>query len=372
MSQKVLIVGGLGYLGSTLAPFLRQKGLDTTIMDAGFFADCRIDKKPCEDYIEKDARDIEAEDLKPYDVIVQFAGISNDPVGGLSQETVYDPTRQYAKDIAQICKKLGKKFIFASSCSGYGIGGNETLDETSVCRPQTPYSLNKMQIEEDLVTLADGTFAPVALRFATVFGYSPRLRLDVFANMMCAMAVSQGDITLNSDGQAWRPSLHILDLCEAVYRTVLHKGTPGQLLVLNVGQESLNHQILDVANTIASCKAGATVSFLHQKDAGSQSEVIKDRKIKDGKDTRTYKVSFEKIRKVFPGFICQYSLKDGVQDLINKLEDLNFDQQEFENINYYRLQKFESLWDQGLITGDMAWKVVPVKGAQPPVQSNRV
>ena len=156
------------------------------------------------------------EDFKGFSTVILLAGISNDPFGKLSTEQIYDPTLKYALDIARLCKKLGKKFIFPSSCSVYGA--SETgclLSEVSSTNPQTPYSINKIQVENGLKKLADKSFSPIALRLGTVYGMSPRIRFDVVINMFCGLALTSKKIILNSDGQAWRPHLHIDDACEA-------------------------------------------------------------------------------------------------------------------------------------------------------------
>jgi nucleoside-diphosphate-sugar epimerase len=150
-----------------------------------------------------------------------------------------------------MCKKLGIRYIFPSSCSLYGIG-EVALDEESPTNPQTPYSLNKLQIEQDLAALADKTFSPIALRLATVFGISPRIRFDVVINMLCGMAVAQKQVVLNSDGQAWRPHLEIQDACEAFRCCIEWNYQDGKLMVLNVGRNDNNWKILDVARLIKS------------------------------------------------------------------------------------------------------------------------
>ena len=110
-----------------------------------------------------------------------------------------------------MCKNLGIRFLFPSSCSVYGIGDG-ILNEDGATFPQSAYSLNKIQIEQELSELADDSFSPIALRLATVFGLSPRMRFDLVINMLCGMAVTSKKVALNSDGQAWRPHLHIEDV----------------------------------------------------------------------------------------------------------------------------------------------------------------
>ena len=162
--KRILVTGSLGYLGSILTKTLAESGFDCIGYDAGFFKDCLLYPPPATETVFRDARDITEEDFKGIDVVVHLAGISNDPMGKLDAARVYDPTRVYSLNIAKLCKKLGVRFIFASSCSVYGLGEDELLTELSPTHPQTYYSLNKLQIEEDLRSISDKDFSPIALR----------------------------------------------------------------------------------------------------------------------------------------------------------------------------------------------------------------
>jgi nucleoside-diphosphate-sugar epimerase len=304
--KRILVTGSCGYLGSVLTQALADNGYDVIGYDAGFFKDCLLGPPPSTKTIFRDVRDIAEEDLSGVDSVVHLAGISNDPMGKLDAARVYDPTRVYSLKIATLCKKLGVKFVFASSCSIYGIGGNERLSETSHTNPQTYYSLNKQQIEEDLRAISDERFSPIILRFATVFGLSPRPRFDVVINMLAGMAVADGVIVLNSDGKAWRPNLHIMDVCRSVICAIELDYQDGDPLVLNVGSDDNNLQIIDIARTIQSIVPGCEVKFLSDNPELDKEGLIRDRKVKQaGGDARTYQVSFEKIAEVFPGFKCE-------------------------------------------------------------------
>ena len=242
MIKKVLIIGSHGYLGSKLADFLDQHGYQCVGSDIGFFRNGVLYEPLYLPLINKEARTIDEYDIEGFDVVIMLAGISNDPFGNLSTEDIYDPTRFYALRIAKICKKLGIRFIFPSSCSVYGIADG-MLDEKGLTNPQTPYSLNKLQIEQDLATISDDGFSPIALRLATVFGLSPRIRFDVVINMLCGMAITEKTIKLNSNGLAWRPHLYIDDVCEAFKCCIEWEYNGGELMILNVGHENNNKRI---------------------------------------------------------------------------------------------------------------------------------
>ena len=353
--KRVLITGSLGYFGSMLSSYLMEKGYACTGLDMGFFKDELLYPPMKTNTIFKDVRDIVESDLHGFDTVVHLAGISNDPVGNLDVGQVYDPTRDYSLKIARFCKKIGIRFIFASSCSVYGVGGKEYLAEESETFPQTHYSLNKLQIEKDLSIISDQSFSPIALRFATIFGLSPRIRFDVFINMLVGMAVSSGEIVLNSDGKAWRPNLHILDACEAVRCAIDLKFKSPELLILNVGVDENNLQVIKIAEIIQKSVPGCDLKFLHDNPNLDREGLIRDRKIKRQSDKRTYKVSFKKLNQLIPTFKCKWSVEEGVRNIIAGLNDVAFNTEVFKRRGFYRLQHLEDLYKNNRISDDLRW-----------------
>lgn len=358
---RVIVTGSQSYIGSVLTPYLTENNYQVIGMDTGFIKDCLL--YPANDVktITKDVRDITDKDLQEFDTVVYLAGISNDPFKNFDPARVYDPVRQHTIKTAQLCKKLGIKFIFSSSCSVYGKGINGYSDETSDLFPQTPYSINKVQIEEDLAKITDQSFTPIILRFATLFGLSPRIRFDVVINMFCAMAFTTGKIVLNSDGRAWRPNVYINDVCKAIKFAVDYHPIPGSKVILNVGSTSENYQILDLAKIVQTEIPGCEINFIGQTNTQINQELIRDRKIQDGVDSRNYKISFEKIKKVFLGFECDWTVRKGVKEMLNKFKEINLTKEKFENINFYRLQKLEWLIKNKYLSEDLYW-LKPYKG----------
>ena len=355
MKDKILIIGSDGYLGSRLVPFLSSHGCICTCIDTGFFQNGLIHNVASKNSIKKDARAIVEEDLSGFDVVILLAGISNDPFGKLTSEQIYDPSRDYALKIAQMCKNLGILFIFPSSCSVYGAASNSFLDENSAVNPQTPYSINKVQVEKGLKLLAGDDFSPIALRFGTVYGLSPRIRFDVVINMLCGLALTTGKITLNSDGQAWRPHLHIEDACRAFYSCIKTKPKTGKFILYNVGQDIDNHRIIDIANLVKKQVEGSILNFLGVKEKFSNDDLIRDRKIQDGVDTRTYKVSFNKIHQELTDFSCAWTVESGIRDLVKTLKNIPLDKSLFNKREFYRLQQIEYLHKSGKINDDLFW-----------------
>jgi nucleoside-diphosphate-sugar epimerase len=355
--KKVLITGSQGYLGSVLTQYLTENGFHCKGLDVGFFKNELLYDPRSNVTLFRDARDLTENDLEKIDVVLHLAGISNDPMGKLDASRIYDPTREYAIEIAKKCKKLGVRFIFASSCSIYGLGQDKLLTEDSEVYPQTGYSKNKLEVEEGLINISDKDFSPIALRFATVFGHSPRIRFDLVINMLTGMAMANKQIILNSDGKAWRPNLHIQDLCKAVKCAINYDYKGRELMVLNVGSDENNLQIIDIAKIIQRSISGCELKFLSENPELDKEGLIKDRKIKDGGgDTRTYKVSFDKISKALPGFEkCDWSVEKGVIDMAAKFEEVGFNKNIFKKTGFYRLQQLEFLYENGYISDDLRW-----------------
>ena len=353
--KRILITGSLGYLGSVLTNYLVESGYDVVGYDTGFFQDALFYPAAEAKTHYCDARSITEKDLENIYALVHLAGISNDPVGNLDAASIYDPTRAYSLHIAKMCKKAGIKFIFASSCSVYGMGDEQFLSESSSTHPQTFYSLNKLQIEGDLQSISDKDFSPIALRFSTIYGPSPRIRFDLVINMLVGMAFSTKSIVLNSNGLSWRPNLHILDACQAIKCAIELDYQEGKLLVLNVGADEDNLQIIEIAKTIQKAVIGCELKFLIDNPELDQEGLIKDRKIKDGSDTRTYKVSFAKINKVFTHFKCMTNVENGVQDMIQTFERLSFSSTHLKTRGFYRLQQLEDLHASGHISDELLW-----------------
>jgi nucleoside-diphosphate-sugar epimerase len=353
--KKVMVTGSLGYLGSVLTNYLNESGFHVVGYDVGFFKSALLYPATPTETIFRDARKITEKDLINIDAVVHFAGISNDPVGKLDAALVYDPTRAYTLHIAKMCKKMGIKFIFASSCSVYGLGEEEFLTESSTTHPQTFYSLNKLQIEGDLQSISDKDFSPIALRFATVFGLSPRIRFDVVINMLTGMAVSNRSIVLNSNGLSWRPSLHILDACQAIRCAIELDYRAGELLILNVGDDDDNLQVLEIAKIIQKVVPSCELKFLSDNPELDKEGLIRDRKIKDGGDTRTYKVSFAKIKKIMPHFKCEWNVERGVKDMVELFENLPLSSAIFKSRGFYRLQQLEDLHSGGYVSDELFW-----------------
>src|SRR5262249_11556587 len=153
----------------------------------------------------------------------------------------FDINFQASVDLARQAKAAHvKAFIFASSCSMYGLADDTPRRETSPLNPLTAYAKSKVRTERALQELADGNFAVTCLRFATACGMSPRLRLDLVVNDFVACAVACGKITILSDGTPWRPLIHVRDMARAIDWAIGRSEAHGDFLAVNAGSNSWN------------------------------------------------------------------------------------------------------------------------------------
>ena len=329
---KILVGGANGYIGTKLSELLQKKNYDFETFDINLFSKCLLyPVKRKYKTLFKDVRDIDDDYLKKFDVYIHLPGISNNPVDNFkNKKKIYDITRNYTKKIALKCKKNNVKFIFASSCSVYGEGKKKNLTEDSKCNPITHYSKNKLEIEKDLTSISDKSFAPIILRISTLFGFSPRMRFDLALPMFLVMAKLNKKIQLNSDGQSWRPHLYLDDLIAIFEKCFFIKNK--KIIVINVGSDQNNFKIIDIAKKISELTK-SKISFLNKDN---QNLLIKDKTVNYGKDKRNYSVSFKKIKKIFPLFKFT-SVENGLVKDIKFLKKLKLSNNVLSDKKYFRL-----------------------------------
>ena len=334
--MKVLVVGDRGYIGAVLVPFLRDAGHLVDGLDLGLYEGC--DLWPIEETVEGrppvDMRDLTAAQLTGYDAVVCLAALSNDPLGHLNPEATYSVNLDGTLHLARAAKQAGvERFVFSSSCSLYGAAGSEGVTEEAELFPVTPYGKTKALAEESLSELADDNFSPTYLRNATAYGASPRLRLDIVVNNLTAVAMTTGEVRLESDGSPWRPLVHIEDICRAVLATLEAPRAVVHDEAFNVGREEDNVQVREIAEMVCQAVSGSEVTFAEGA----------------GPDLRDYKVDFSKLHDTFPDLGLRWSVGAGVDELIRVYGENDFSVRDFESSRFVRLRRINELLAAGLV-----------------------
>lgn len=330
---KILIVGSKGYIGSRLYQILEKK-FDIFGIDNFLYGKTNIEKNYQKNFMNIDLRDIKNSFLENFTHVVFLAGLSNNPIDDLFPKKAYEVVEDYTIKFAKKCKKKKIIFIFSSSCSVYGLAKKRNLNENSKTNPITFYSKNKLNIEKKLLKISNKKFKPIILRFGTIFGSSPSIRFDLVLNMFCVMLHKTNKLELNSDGQANRPHLFIDDACKAIELSIFYKNKKS--LILNVGFNNFNKKIIQTAFLFRSIKKKTSMVFTYKDN---KKTLFKDSLV-NKIDKRNYIVNFDKIKKIYPKFKQNISLKDIIISFFKKIKKYEY---RINNINYYRLQKIKYL-----------------------------
>jgi nucleoside-diphosphate-sugar epimerase len=341
--MRVLVTGTEGYLGSLLAPLLIAHGHDVIGVDTGFYREGWLygggARTP--HTLGKDIRAIDASDLDGLDAVVHMAELSNDPVGALSPTITYEINHEGSVRLAQLARTAGvERFVYTSSCSVYGVASG-TVDESAPVDPQTAYAECKAMVERDVGALASDTFSPTFLRNATAFGASPRMRFDIVLNNLAGLAWTTGEIRMTSDGTPWRPLVHALDIAQAVSAVLDSPRERVHGEVLNVGSSEQNYRVRDIAEIVGDVFTGCKVTF------GEPSA-----------DNRSYRVSFDKIAEVLPGYACAWDARRGAQQLRDVFEQIDMPADTFEFGAYTRVKQLQHLLRTRQIDDRFYWSGV--------------
>jgi nucleoside-diphosphate-sugar epimerase len=343
--MKILVTGTEGYIGARLAPWLAAAGHEVRGLDTGLYRDGCLYIDPLHMPVGpqtafKDLRVVTAGDFEGFDAVVHLAELSNDPLGQNRPELTFRINHEGSLRIAKAAREAGvRRFVYASSCSVYGVGSGDFLDEGAATNPQTAYAECKVRVERDLRPMADDGFTVVFLRNATAYGPSPRMRFDIVLNDLCALAHTRRKIAMTSDGSPWRPIVHVEDICEAMRCAVEAPASAVNGEIFNVGATAENYRVREIAQIVATAFPGCELS------AGPP-----------GQDNRSYRVSFDKIAHRLPGFKARWSAADGARELRRLFERVGFTQEDHEFRAYTRLKQIKHLQRTGQVDDDLFWR----------------
>jgi nucleoside-diphosphate-sugar epimerase len=226
-----------------------------------------------------------------------------------------------------------------SSCSVYGVAGEDFVTEESSVNPQTAYAICKTLVERDLRPLADRHFAPTFLRNATAYGASPRMRFDIVLNNLAGLAWTTKEIKMISDGRPWRPIVHGLDIAQAIVAVIEAPIEAVANEAFNVGDTRHNYRVKEIAEVVAATFPGCSLAFGNS-----------------GADNRSYRVSFEKIRKHLPGFKCAWDAERGAAQLYELFKRIDMTSEVFQFRTFTRMKQLEYLIKTQQIDDHFFWK----------------
>lgn len=309
--MNIAVIGGAGYVGHKLVASLLEDGHTLTVIDTMWFG-CWLEEHDALSLVEKDVRDLIADDLRDIEVIVHLANIANDPAVDLSPILSWEVNVLATQRLADLAVRCGvKQIIYASSGSVYGIKSESKVTEDLDLVPISNYNKTKMVAERVLLSYAN-KIAIHNIRPATVCGLSPRMRFDVSVNMFVSQAFRLKRLTLFGGSQV-RPNVHIDDLVD-IYRFFISKRSlpSGQY---NAGFENLS--ILEIAEMV--CAA-----------------LPSDIEVLSTNDPRSYRVDSSKL------LDCGFEPKRSVQHAISEISDAMMQGLEDTEINH------TVKWMQGL------------------------
>lgn len=334
---RVLVTGHQGYLGSVMVPILWDAGYDVFGLDNGYFRDCVLGQAPIDPPgLTVDIRDVTVEQLEGFDAVIHLAALSNDPLGALAPDVTFDINHHASVRLARLAKEAGvARFLYASTCSIYGAAADELVAEDAPLRPLTAYATSKVRVEDDVAVLADSDFAPVFLRNATAFGFSPRLRSDIVLNNLVGHAVLTGVVKVLSDGTPWRPLVHTRDIARAFAACLSAPTEVISCRAYNIGTETNNLTVAQIAEAVVDAVPDSVLSITGDS----------------GPDPRSYRVDFTRARTEL-GYQARWSVPDGAAELYGEYTANVLAAHDFAH-KFSRLSRLEALRTAGVLDETM-------------------
>ena len=307
--KSVLVIGGCGYIGSILVRKLLKLGYQVNVLDSIMFGKKSLEvfsNHPKLKLIEGDFRNVETviRAMNNVSSVIHLGGIVGDPACSLDRDFTIEVNLSATTMLVECCKLMNiRQFLFASSCSVYGRSENNSiLTEKSALNPLSLYAETKIAAEKILLDELSYDFHPVILRFATIFGISPRPRFDLVVNSLTAKAVCKGSFVAYR-GEHFRPFVHVEDVAEAlvgILEAPMEK-TSGH--TFNIGSNQGNCSLKEVEEKIVSLIPGASMEHREGRP-----------------DQRSYNVSFDKLKKHL-GIELDRTLEEGILEIKYAIEN---------------------------------------------------
>lgn len=327
--DTVLVTGGAGYVGSHLVRMLLEKGYRVRVLEAYLYGEAGLTGCGSHPNLELLTGDIcNIRDMiraaKGAKAVIALAALVGDAACEIDHDETVAINIESTKllcNVARLTPSL-ERIVFASSCSVYGATEGLVLNEGSKLNPVSFYARSRIVSEQILARELAG-HSVVTLRLGTVFGASPRMRLDLMINTMTHRALTTGRISVTG-GQAWRPHVHVRDVATAFLMAAEapHDRVTGE--VFNVGSDHNNFTISEAAVMVAAEIPGTQIDYLDTVE-----------------DLRSYRVSFDKVRHVL-GFAASYRIEDGVREIRELLTSAAIDSGDsvYSNLKHLREHGF--------------------------------
>ncbi len=342
--RNVLVIGGAGYIGSALLPKLLEHGYRVRLVDLLLYGTEPIEKwldHPHLEVMQADFRQIDkiVEAMRGMDAVIHLGGIVGDPACALDEELTIEINLMATRMIAEVAKGSGVgHFVFASTCSVYGAS-DQMLDERSELNPVSLYARSKIASEKVLLKMADERFAPVILRFGTIYGLSGRTRFDLVINLLTAKALIDKEITIYG-GDQWRPFVHVDDAARALLQVTEAPLSLVRNQIFNIGSNEQNYTIRQIGEIIH--------SYVPEARIVNQGDDV---------DRRNYWVNFNKVRRTL-GFTPKWTVEQGVEQVLEAIRSgkvSDYRDARYSNVKFlteegiFRLAKHENGWAYQLI-----------------------
>lgn len=325
MKDMVLVTGGAGYVGSHLTRKLLADGFRVRILDNFLYGDRGIADLGGDPRVEIQRGDIcnirdVAHAVQGVRGVVALAAVVGDPACEVDPRETMTINFESTRCLLDACREAGvQRLVFASSCSVYGANGDELLHEGSHLNPVSLYARTRIMSEEVLLQ-ERGSVEVVILRLSTVCGLSQRMRFDLMVNTITARAAVDHRVKVTGAEQ-WRPHLHVRDAAAAFASAVEAPSAAAQGDIYNVGHESQNFTIGEVAEKVARHLPNTVIEYANGNG-----------------DRRSYRVSFERIRQHL-GFRPTLTVDDAIEEIHTALANgrlANYEDEQYHNVKWIR------------------------------------